>query len=243
MILNFTWHATQSYYGARCLRVAIGSIWPSYYRLDKSLAGGTLDTSTIVAFVLFTLVQLPLVYLRPERYRKPFFIVSVLVCITCVAFLIWAMVVAGGAGALVSDASSVAGVKAVHGSDYHWAMMYGVTTTLGSICAGMLNQSDFTRYARKPSDPVLAQLISIPLGRILCAAIGIIVTSCAAQWWPEKGLLWMPPDLLEQLQSTGEGRTRVAVFFVALVFTVSQLCANTAENATPSVSLASRATD
>lgn len=192
IILNFTWHATQQYFGARCLRVVIGSIWPSFYNLDTPLAGGTLDTSTIVAFVLFTLVQLPLVWVRPEHYRKPFFCASVAVCLLCVVLLIWAMATAGGAGALVHDASMVSGVSAIHGSKYHWAMMYGVTTTLGAICAGMLNQSDYTRYAQKTMDPVWAQLFSIPVGRILCSFIGIVVTSCAAQWWPEKGLLWMP---------------------------------------------------
>ncbi|CAO1613718.1 unnamed protein product [Sympodiomycopsis kandeliae] len=213
--------------GAKC-------IIPSFYKVDHSLAGGTLDTSTIIAFVIFSLAQLPLIYVKPEYYHKPFFFASLAISITCITLFIWSMATAGGAGALVHDASAVSGVIAVTGTKYRWAMVYAVTTVLGSICAGMLNQSDYTRYARKPRDPVWAQLISIPLGRCFCSLIGIVVTSCAAQWWPEKGLLWMPPDFLEQLQLTSGQGARAGVFFAALMFTISQWCMNSADNATPS---------
>lgn len=234
-ILSFTWHACQSYFGARCVRVLIGSLAPSFYNLNASLAGGTLDSSTLISFVIFSILELPLLWLKPEYYKKPFFIFSCSISTLCVVMLIWAMARAGGGGALMHDASAVAGVTAVDGLDYVWAMVYANSTVLGSICAGMLNQSDYTRYARKTNDPVLAQLLSIPISRIFTGMVGIIVTSCAAQWWPEKGLLWMPQDLLTQVQmSEPTSGTRAAVFFAALIFTCSQLSMNASDNAIPS---------
>ncbi|PWN26047.1 NCS1 nucleoside transporter [Jaminaea rosea] len=234
-ILSFTWSACQSYFGARCVRILIGSMVPSFYKWSQPLAGGTLDSATLVSFVIFVLLQMPLLLVRPQHYRNPFLYFSGAVSLLCVVMLTWAMAKAGGAGALVRDSSAISGVTQVHGTKLSWAMLYAVNTVIGSICAGMLNQSDYSRYARKPYDQVWAQALAIPLSRTFCGTIGIIVTSCAAQWWPDKGLLWMPPDLLEQIQANDNvGKTRLAVFLAALVFLSSQLGINVADNLTAS---------
>lgn len=261
-ILSFTWSACQSYFGARCVRILIGSLAPSFYDWKHPLAGGTLDSATLVSFVIFVLLQMPLLLVRPQHYRDPFLYFSGAVSLLCVIMLIWAMAKSHGAGALVHDSSKASGVTQVHGTKLSWAMLYAINTVIGSICAGMLNQSDWSRFARKPYDQIWAQALAIPLSRSFCGTIGIIVTSCAAQWWPEKvsmrarraaaresthrqlntscltrlqGLLWMPPDLLEQVQMTDNvSKTRAAVFFAALIFLSSQLGINVADNLTAS---------
>lgn len=58
----------------------------------------------------------------------------------------------------------------------------------------------------------------------LTALIGIICTSCAAQFYPEAGLLWAPYDLLTQIQlgADNSAGSRAAVFFASAAFIVSQ---------------------
>jgi NCS1 family nucleobase:cation symporter-1 len=91
--------------------------------------------------------------------------------------------------------------------------------------------SDYARFARRPSDPVLSQLIIVPLFTISTCVIGIITTSCAAQIFPDAGLLWAPYDLLTAIQNAGNSGTRAAVFFAGLAFVMSQIGINIPCNA------------
>ena len=141
--------------------------------------------------------------------------------------LIWFMVTAKGAGTLVRDVSAVAGVKQATGSHLGWMLVLGICTNISSISTHVLVQSDYTRYARKPKDQILAQLIMVPLGTIIVSLIGIICTSCAAELFPEqKGtLLWAPYNLFDALQQhyNNSSRSRAAVAFAMLSFIVAQI--------------------
>lgn len=179
IVLSMTWYGVQSYFGGKCVRLVIGSIFPSFYDLNKPLAGGTIDVASFVGFVIFNLLAVPLMWFSPEVYHKPFFVSSTCVTVTILSILIWATATAKGVGNLISDASKVAGVKQAHGSELAWAMIYGYSSVIGSVCAGILNQSDYTRFARKSRDQIVGQVFIIPITAIVTGLIGVIVTSCA----------------------------------------------------------------
>jgi NCS1 family nucleobase:cation symporter-1 len=84
--------------------------------------------------------------------------------------------------------------------------------------------SPTTRYARKPGDQVLAQLIMVPLGTIVVACIGIVCTSCAATLYPqEQKLLWNPYVFLEAVRKYEDNQgARAGVAFASIAFMLSQ---------------------
>ncbi|KAJ0382730.1 hypothetical protein COL922a_011948 [Colletotrichum nupharicola] len=88
----------------------------------------------------------------------------------------------------------------------------------------MWSQSDYTRYARKPGDQVLAQLIMVPLGTIIVACVGIICTSCAATLYPDEGkLLWQPYAFLEAVRKNEDNSgARAGIAFASIAFMFSQ---------------------
>ena len=62
---------------------------------------------------------------------------------------------------------------------------------------------------------------------ILTSFMGVVITSCAAGFYPEEGLLWRPYKLMEVIQRREDTHgARAAVFFLALSFFLSQLCVN-----------------
>ena len=77
----------------------------------------------------------------------------------------------------------------------------------------ILNMSDYTRFASKPTDQVLSQLVVVPVMGTLTCLIGIICTSTAAEFYPSEGLLWEPYNLLTVIQQNGGNGARAAVFF------------------------------
>jgi len=108
------------------------------------------------------------------------------------------------------------------------AIFYGISSQMGQIVAGVslsqipidniyssqiLNMSDYSRFATKPKDQIISQIVIVPVLGIMTTVIGIICTSTAAQFYPDKGLLWEPYSLLRAIQEEGGAGARAAVFF------------------------------
>lgn len=224
VFLSFVWTATNMWYGSQCLRVLLTCIWPSFLNLNTELANGAMHVYDFVAFIIYFLLCLPLTWFSPENYKRPFMIASVTVASTVFVLLIWSTVRAGGGGALLADVSGVSGVAPAKGGALGWAFVAAVTANIGGIATHMWSQSDYTRYARKPGDQVLAQLVMVPLGTIIVTCIGIVCTACAATLYPqEKKLLWNPYvflDAVRKYEDTSSARAGVA--FAAIAFMISQ---------------------
>ncbi|KAM5357480.1 hypothetical protein ACJZ2D_016219 [Fusarium nematophilum] len=168
----------------------------------------------------------------PENYRKPFFIASTTVATTVFVLLIWSTVRAQGGGALLADVSRVSGVSPAKGGNLGWAFVAAVTANIGGIATHMWSQSDYTRYARKPGDQILAQLVMVPLGTIVVGCIGIVCTSCAATLYPDEGrLLWQPYVFLDTIRQHESNRgARAGVAFASIAFMFSQFSMVVASN-------------
>jgi nucleobase:cation symporter-1, NCS1 family len=79
--------------------------------IGGELAGGTMDTADFVSYIIFLVLCMPLIWFSPERFRKAFMAGSFILLITVPVLFIWSMFSAGGGGALLSDTSSISGVK------------------------------------------------------------------------------------------------------------------------------------
>ncbi|KAG9521466.1 NCS1 nucleoside transporter, partial [Aureobasidium melanogenum] len=224
VFLSFVWTATNTWYGSQCLRVLLTCIWPSFLKLNTELANGAMKVYDFVAFIVYFLLCLPLIWFSPEKYKKPFLIASTTVATTVFVLLIWSVVRAGGGGALLANVGAVSGHQPAKGSALGWAFVAAVTANIGSIATHMWSQSDYTRYARKRGDQILAQLVMVPLGTIVVACIGIVCTSCAATLYPqEKKLLWQPYAFLDAIREhEGTKGARAGVAFASIAFMLAQ---------------------
>lgn len=218
------WTATNVWYGSQCLRVLLTCIWPSFLNLDTSLAGGTMKVYDFVSFILYFLLCLPLMWVSPEKYKKPFLVCSTIVATTVFVLLIWSTTRAGGGGALLANTSAISGVTPATGAALGWAFVYAVVSNIGGIATHMWSQSDYTRYARRPGDQILAQLVMVPLGSSVVACIGIVCTSCAATLYPQQtSLLWNPYAFLEAVRKyEGTQGARAGVALASIAFMLSQ---------------------
>ncbi|WWC70335.1 uncharacterized protein I206_104285 [Kwoniella pini CBS 10737] len=229
IILSFTWCATQGWLGAQCLKTLIGSIIPGIYTMKNTMPVSTGMTSAdFLCFVLFTLITIPCLLIPPEKLRIPMITIASCSSITAIIMFIWSLARAGGGGPLLrSEGLELVGVEAAKGANLVWAIFHGLSASLGAICAGILSQSDYTRFARRPIDPLVSQVIIAPISGTIVCVIGLICASSAAKIYPEEPLLWTPYGLLTaiQLHENTKG-ARAAVFFASLVFTLAQLGIN-----------------
>jgi NCS1 family nucleobase:cation symporter-1 len=141
-----------------------------------------------------------------------------------VAFFIWAVVRANGIGPIVKQPASIGGTALA------WAMVKGIMSSIANFATLIVNDPDFSRFAKKPSDAFLPQLITIPVGFALTSFIGIIVGSSSTVIFGKP--IWSPLDLMSNFLSeeNASGATRFGVFVLASAFTLAQLGTNIAAN-------------
>lgn len=185
-----------------------------------------MTTAQFLAYILFMLVSLPFIYIRPHKLQNLFYLSSATVLIFEVVLLIWALATMGPAG----FGDTISSTATPDGST-GWLIAYGIISTIGSISAGILNQNDYARFSRRPRDAIMGQIFSFPLYGILCSIIGILVTAATQNRFG--GALWNLPDIFSTLiaNSDGGSKERAAGFFAGLALVISQIGVNVPGNA------------
>lgn len=220
IIRTFTtifWDGLQGYWGGQAMAVTIGAVIPGFAHMKQTLAGGILFTKDFIGMIIYYIFFITIMRIPPEKLQKPFIVSSVMFGGTLLGLLIWAVSNVHSAGPLFKEPGNP------ENGSIGWAMMFGITAILGSWGGGTLGQSDWTRYANRPYAPTLSQLVAAPFCIILCASIGIIVTSCAQQITGQ--LIWEPFQLLSLLQDfyNDSPRARCGIFFAGLGCVCAQL--------------------
>lgn len=129
---------------------------------------------------------------------------------------IWATSV-GGTGPLVHQPSNF--VLMSRG----WAWLYAISSNVGGVATGVLNMSDYTRFARKQGVQVLGTIFAlqilgtiIPVFAVLTGSATINIWNGQPEWNPLAIIIrWMVVDY-----SPG---ARAAAFFAGLGLVVSQV--------------------
>ncbi|KAG5940876.1 hypothetical protein E4U53_007536 [Claviceps sorghi] len=218
------WYGVQAYIGGNCVYLMIRSIWKSW---DRTTMPGPFDpqassTPDYVSFFIFWLCSLPAIWFPVHKIRHLFTVKAYFVPPAGIAFLIWAVVRAGGAGPIIRKSNSV------HGSDLAWQIVKGIMSSIANFATLIINDCDFTRFARKPKDAFWSQLFAIPLGFAFTSIIGIFVSSSSSVIYNEP--IWNPLDLLGHFIDDGGSAQRFGVFVIALAFALAQLGTNISAN-------------
>lgn len=145
----------------------------------------------MVGFIIFWVVSVPFLFIRPERFKKPFFISSVGCGIAMLAMMIWALSTAKGVGPIFYQGQDV---PAKSRWSVSWLMMAGLNQAIGQKAAGMTNESDFSRYANGKIGFVFG-VVSVQWIVGILVSLGGLVTTAACQLIYGE-IYWNPPDLL-----------------------------------------------
>lgn len=198
--------------------------------IPNIVAESTGTTSAyFVGYVIFMVISAPFAWIRPHKLANFFYFASTVTIIFFLAFLIWALATMGpeGFGDTISSAPPATATSV------GWLMVYGiVTTTIGALSAGILNQNDYARFAARPRHAILSQAVTLPLSGILSSVIGILVTAATQSRFGGEAV-WNPPSLLSRLiaESPESSGTRAACCFAAMGLVVSQIGINVPGNA------------
>lgn len=148
-------------------------------------------TQEMVGFIVFWVVSVPFLFIRPERFKKPFFISSVGCGLAMLAMMIWSLSVAGGVGPVFYKGQDVPSTSRWGVS---WIMMAGLNQAIGQKAAGMTNESDFSRYSNSYWAFVVGTVSVQWLVGIFVSLGGLVTTAACQVIYGE--IWWNPPDLM-----------------------------------------------
>ncbi|KAI1627487.1 allantoin permease [Exophiala viscosa] len=224
ILLSLVWYAVQSWIGGQCVYVCLEAIWPNLeQRIPNHIHATGLTSATFLCYAIFCIISLPLIWIRPHKLKVFLYVGVASILIFEVVLLIWALATMDGFGSTISSK------PATQDSSVGWTILYGIISAIGGIAAGILNQSDYARFARRPRDAIYGQLASAATYSIISSVIGILVTAATQQRYG--GALWSLPDLLVAMMHAGGSRSRAAGFFAGAALVVSQWGINIPGNA------------
>ena len=112
----------------------------------------------MVRTALFWLGSLPFLWFPVHKIRHLFTVKAYIVPTAGLAFFIWAIVRAKGIGPIVHQPASISG------GTLGWAIVKGIMSSIANFATLIVNDPDFSRFAKKPRDQLWSQLITIPVG-------------------------------------------------------------------------------
>jgi NCS1 family nucleobase:cation symporter-1 len=217
------WYGVQSWIGGNCVKLMISAIWPSFEKIPNGIPKSGTTTMDFVAFFLFWAGSLPAIWFPVHKIRHLFTAKAFIVPTAGIAFFIWAIVRAHGIGPIVHQPAEAKGSK------LGWAMILGIMSSIANFATLIVNDPDFSRFARKPKDAFWSQLFTIPIGFAVTSFIGIIVSSSSTVIF-KTDPIWNPLELLQSFLNEGGSKNRAGVFFIASAFCLAQLGTNIAAN-------------
>ncbi|KAK7547829.1 permease for cytosine/purines, uracil, thiamine, allantoin-domain-containing protein [Phyllosticta citricarpa] len=223
------WYGVQAWIGGQCVQLMIRSIWNNWREVSNAVHNGieSSGTSTVmfVSFFFFWLFSLPAIWFPVHKIRHLFTVKAYVVPVAAVAFFIWFIVKAGGIGPIVHQPA------ALKGSALAWEIVKGIMSSIANFSTLIVNDPDFSRFAKNPRSALWSQLFTIPIGFAITSFIGIIVSSSAKVIYPDSDPVWNPLDLLTMvLDRENTHANRFGVFVIAAAFSLAQLGTNIAAN-------------
>ncbi|KAK6078180.1 NCS1 nucleoside transporter [Seiridium cupressi] len=217
--VNFIFFGIQSYWGGLAANIVLSAIFPSFRNLANTIPG----------FIIYIIIFTSMMFIHPSKLSKYVWISQAWVTITMVSLFIWAMSQNHGASFLGPS-------KTITSSERSFRILQAISAVAGSWTGSCIRQADWTRYTKSRTAVAANQLITGPIAGIVCATMGIAVTSAMASLYPgsatgNSSKVWNPITLLDYLQTVDySATTRAGTFFAGLGFFISQITVNLVQN-------------
>ncbi|EPX72204.1 uracil permease [Schizosaccharomyces octosporus yFS286] len=217
------WFGVHAWIGGECVVLMIRSIWPSFSHIHNTMEKSGTQTYQWVGFFIFWLVSNVAIWFPVHQIRHLFTMKAFIAPPAAVAFLIWALVKAKGAGPVIHEPTRLSTWE--HG----WTVVNGIVTVLDGFATLAVNSPDFARFATTPNANRWPQIITVPLSFGITSLIGILVSSASKSIYGNA--YWDPTELLSAfLNHSNAHGVRAGVFFIAFGLCVAQLGTNVAAN-------------
>jgi NCS1 family nucleobase:cation symporter-1 len=146
--------------------------------------------------------------------------------ISAIAMCAWTLTKAGDIGSVVSAPGTA------KGSERTWLLIRFFFLGAANCATFASNAADFQRYAKRPNDVIVGNLLGFPLSNLIVSIVGNLVGSSSQVVFGT--LIWNPLTYLDQLQTNDyTSSNRAGCFFISACFAYSAIFSSIFENSLP----------
>ncbi|KAJ5525675.1 hypothetical protein N7494_012325 [Penicillium frequentans] len=223
--MSIVWNGVNSVQGTQCLYVFLHAIFPSIANIPNKMGSkSALTSAQMICFFIFWLINCLFLIVPVPKMKSLIYIKVVVYFAATFAMLGWTFSLAGGTAKYLNTPSTV------HGTEKSYLIIKFLFLGLATYGTFISNAADLQRYARKPNDVLIGQIISFPVANLLIAVLGNLIAASSKAIFGE--LIWNPVVFLDRLME-GERytpRNRAACAFISLAFVYSSIFSNIFEN-------------
>lgn len=188
--------------------------------------GSALDSGGMIGFVMFWLLTCCFLVIPIPKMRGLVYTKLIVFVISAIAMCAWTLTLAGGAGPVVHQKGTATGSKRA------WLIVRFFFLGAANCATFASNAADFQRYAKKPSNVILGNLVGFPLSNFIVAIVGNLVGSSSAVVFGK--IVWNPLTYLDMIQTANyTSGNRAGCFFISACFAYSAIFSSIFENSLP----------
>lgn len=227
VVLAIIWFGSQTWILGRLVHQIIYAIFGR--NVDERIGLGELSGTTVAGFVCFFIgwvIQLPAIWLKPHQVKHLFTAKAIVAPAVSIAFLIWTLVRANGAGTAISNP-----VDKLGSYDKAWAWIDMFMSCISNYAALILNAPDYSRFSTSPRAATWPQGITIPIAFSINSLIGLLIASASSVWTSDGKPMWDPIDVLQLfVKEKHTAADRAGVFFISAGLCLAQIGTNIMAN-------------
>lgn len=228
MFVAAIWFGVQTYYGAMCFDVTMRCMFGyKWVDIPNHLPESAKTTTRIVlAFFLYWLIQMPLMWCHPKHIRYFFTVKAFIMPAATLGLFVFCYVKGKGPG------NWDIGIEVVRLQSVGNSWMNVINTIFGTLSPMIINQPDVSRYAKKKLDTVIPQAIGFIPPKVVVLLFGM--TAACSLYRAYGTVYWNMWDLLNAiLDNEWNAGARTGVWFVAASFAVGTAGTNIFGNSIP----------
>lgn len=224
VVMACIWFGVQSWLGGNCVKLMISSIWLNASKnVPNHLESAGTTSYDFLCFFLFIFIMCVCIWFPVHSLRHLFTVKAYVAPAAAVALLIWTVKRAGGIGPVVRQDAKI------EGSELAWEFIKATMTCIANFAALIMNDPDFTRFAKKPQVAMWPQMITIPLSFAITSLIGILVASSSTVMYDSP--IWSPLDVLNKyLDEDPSAGARAGIFLIGAALALAQVGCNLIAN-------------
>jgi cytosine/uracil/thiamine/allantoin permease len=164
--------------------VFLHAIFPSITKIPNIMGTkSALTSGQMLCFFVYWMINCAFLFVPVPRMKKLVYVKTIVFFLATIAYVIWIMQVGG------LDSSTISQPSVASGAGKKWLIVQFFFLGIAQCGTFISNAADLQRYARKPNDTLLGQIVSFPLSNCLVGVLGNLIAVATKPAFGKVGLI------------------------------------------------------
>ncbi|SJM86120.1 related to Nicotinamide riboside transporter 1 [Zygosaccharomyces bailii] len=225
--LSVVQYASAAWLGGLYMNMIFSAFSKNYLYMKNTFPESVpMSRRDCIGFLCFQVIQMPLAWLKPRHSNIPSIVTCCMSGLAVVGMLAYLVNINGGPGPMWYEKVTLST------SQRCWMWIYSITIWYSGVSAAVVNQSDFSRFAKNEWSCYLGMVAGCTIPGTFVPFAGMLYASTCQKLYGKA--YWRPDEIIGQwFEDEYNAKARAASFFIGLSFASCQVFMNMMQNGYP----------